>query len=298
MLDIEWLTKSLDAIAGTVGVAICSRCLRRALRATAHLSPIQVQPLLAIAEATAKMAAGSEIPNYSEMWQGAANLKNIKSTDVGTIVASVAIAASEAWLSCYNIFNMQRSPMVTSGQYGLIVNVATSNHHVAMKWATRDAVLRSLKAIESASATMSLQNGEYAQLAIWHATAADVIAGKSFYERYVTSSGNYLIKSHASEVGPLGSLWHDVAPVFNPGQLPLIEYYSYFISYSANDQEFDDKLYDDLFKNGVRCWLSTHDIQGGEKIHEQIDDAIRVYDRLLLILSKDSINSEWLRRRY
>ena len=34
---------------------------------------------------------------------------------------------------------------------------------------------------------------------------------------------------------------------------------------------------------------------GGKKIHEQIDEAIHLHDRLLLILSKDSINSEWVR---
>jgi hypothetical protein len=37
------------------------------------------------------------------------------------------------------------------------------------------------------------------------------------------------------------------------------------------------------------------DIQGGRKIHEQIDEAIRVYDKLLLILSDNSINSNWVK---
>jgi hypothetical protein len=32
-----------------------------------------------------------------------------------------------------------------------------------------------------------------------------------------------------------------------------------------------------------------------KKIHEQIDEAIRVYDRLLLILSEASMNSEWVK---
>ena len=39
------------------------------------------------------------------------------------------------------------------------------------------------------------------------------------------------------------------------------------------------------------CWFAPHDIQGGRKIHEQIDEAIRVYDKLLLILSDASMNS-------
>jgi hypothetical protein len=35
-------------------------------------------------------------------------------------------------------------------------------------------------------------------------------------------------------------------------------------------------------------------MQAGRKIHDQIDEAIRVYDRLLLILSKESMSSPWV----
>src|SRR5207253_1697272 len=35
--------------------------------------------------------------------------------------------------------------------------------------------------------------------------------------------------------------------------------------------------------------------QGGKKIHEQIDAAIRVYDKLLLVLSEHSMQSEWVK---
>jgi hypothetical protein len=73
-----------------------------------------------------------------------------------------------------------------------------------------------------------------------------------------------------------------------------IEFYSCFISYSTRDQEFADRLHADLQNKGVRCWFAPHDIQGGRKIHEQIDEAIRVYDRLLLILSEESMKSSWV----
>jgi uncharacterized protein YjbI with pentapeptide repeats len=73
------------------------------------------------------------------------------------------------------------------------------------------------------------------------------------------------------------------------------EFFSCFISYSTGDQEFADRLYADLQNKGVRCWFAPHDIQGGKKIHEQIDEAIRVYERLLLILSPASMSSEWVR---
>jgi len=71
------------------------------------------------------------------------------------------------------------------------------------------------------------------------------------------------------------------------------EFYSCFISYSSKDQEFAEHLHADLQNNGVRCWFAPEDIQGGRKLHEQIDQAIRVHERLLIILSTDSMTSEW-----
>jgi len=70
-----------------------------------------------------------------------------------------------------------------------------------------------------------------------------------------------------------------------------IQFYSCFISYSTADQAFANRLHADLQNRGVRCWFAPHDIQGGKKVHEQIDEAIRVYDKLLLILSDHSMNS-------
>ena len=74
-----------------------------------------------------------------------------------------------------------------------------------------------------------------------------------------------------------------------------IEFYSCFISYSSNDQDFADRLHADLQSKGVRCWFAPHDIKAGEKIHEQIDQAIRLHDKLLLILSFNTMKSEWVK---
>jgi len=74
-----------------------------------------------------------------------------------------------------------------------------------------------------------------------------------------------------------------------------IEFYSCFISYSTKDQAFASRLYADLQAHRVRCWFAPHDIKSGRKIHEQIDEAIRIYDRLLLVLSDASMNSEWVK---
>jgi uncharacterized protein YjbI with pentapeptide repeats len=74
------------------------------------------------------------------------------------------------------------------------------------------------------------------------------------------------------------------------------EFYSCFISYSTKDEEFADRLYADLQNKGVRCWFAPHDAKGGQKLDLQIDQAIRLHEKVLLILSPDSIKSDWVRR--
>lgn len=74
-----------------------------------------------------------------------------------------------------------------------------------------------------------------------------------------------------------------------------IDFYSCFISYSSQDQDFAERLHADLQAKGVRCWFASHDMKPGEVIITAIDKAIRGYDKLLLILSKDSVASKWMR---
>jgi hypothetical protein len=73
-----------------------------------------------------------------------------------------------------------------------------------------------------------------------------------------------------------------------------IQFYSCFISYSTKDQEFADRLHADLQDKGVRCWFAPHDVQSGKKLHEQIDEQIRLHEKLLLIISPNSMNSKWV----
>jgi hypothetical protein len=73
-----------------------------------------------------------------------------------------------------------------------------------------------------------------------------------------------------------------------------IQFYKSFISYSSKDQKFADRLYADLQDKGVRCWLGTEDLKIGDRIRVGIDEAIRVHDKLLLVLSKHSVASDWV----
>ena len=73
-----------------------------------------------------------------------------------------------------------------------------------------------------------------------------------------------------------------------------IQFYSCFISYSTKDDEFARRLHSRLQQANIRVWFAPHDIQGGRKLHEQIDEAIRVYDKLLILLSPNSLQSNWV----
>ena len=72
------------------------------------------------------------------------------------------------------------------------------------------------------------------------------------------------------------------------------KFYSCFICHSSKDKEFVERLYADLQSNSVRCWYAPRDMQIGAPILNEIDDAIRLHDKLLLILSENSVSSRWV----
>jgi hypothetical protein len=73
-----------------------------------------------------------------------------------------------------------------------------------------------------------------------------------------------------------------------------IQFYSCFISYNNKDQAFAQRLHDDLQNNGVRCWYAPEDMKIGDRIRPTIDHQIRLREKLLVILSENSIQSEWV----
>jgi uncharacterized protein YjbI with pentapeptide repeats len=73
-----------------------------------------------------------------------------------------------------------------------------------------------------------------------------------------------------------------------------IQHYSCFISYSSKDDRFARRLHADLQDKGVRCWFAPHDMKIGAKILDTLDEAIRLRDKVLLVLSGASIGSDWV----
>ena len=78
------------------------------------------------------------------------------------------------------------------------------------------------------------------------------------------------------------------------GAQQAIQFYSCFISYSHKDEEFAKRLHGRLREAGLRVWYAPEEMKGGRKLHEQIDEGIRLHDKLLLVLSEESLKSEWV----
>lgn len=74
------------------------------------------------------------------------------------------------------------------------------------------------------------------------------------------------------------------------------EYYSCFISYSNKDEEFAERLHADLQSKGVRCWFALEDLKIGDKLRRSFDEAIRLHDKLIVILTESSVKSEWVEK--
>lgn len=73
-----------------------------------------------------------------------------------------------------------------------------------------------------------------------------------------------------------------------------IQYHSCFLSYSSEDGLLARRLHADLQAQGVRCWFAPHDMQPGQYMRKEIDQAIHVQEKTLLLLSRHSISSGWM----
>ena len=110
--------------------------------------------------------------------------------------------------------------------------------------------------------------------------------------RGVKGSGVYLLgDATIQQVKDSGGAAKHSVPSSTSG---ASEHYSVFISYSTKDAEFVTKLRARLTAEGVKVWLDRLNMQGGKKLHEQIESAVGERDKLLLVLSPESMNSNWV----
>ena len=77
-----------------------------------------------------------------------------------------------------------------------------------------------------------------------------------------------------------------------------IKHYSCLISYSVRNKEFAHKLYEDLQAQGVRCWLVNEKLKRRDKNQTMMNAAVNQHDKLILILSEDSVGEVWVENEY
>ncbi len=75
-----------------------------------------------------------------------------------------------------------------------------------------------------------------------------------------------------------------------------IDYYATLISYAEADKACAQQLYADLQGVGVRCWYAPEAAKGDDLRPDHVDDSMHIYDKLILLLSQDSMASTWAGR--
>jgi hypothetical protein len=73
-----------------------------------------------------------------------------------------------------------------------------------------------------------------------------------------------------------------------------IQFYSCFISYSHTDKSFARRLHDTFQGRGIRCWLDEKHLLPGDDIYHRVDEGIRLWDKVLLCCSENSLTSWWV----
>lgn len=69
-----------------------------------------------------------------------------------------------------------------------------------------------------------------------------------------------------------------------------------FISYSHSDKEFAESLATQLVHAKQNVWIDTWELNAGESLIERIEGALGDADAILVLLSKNSVQSEWCKK--
>ena len=71
-----------------------------------------------------------------------------------------------------------------------------------------------------------------------------------------------------------------------------------FISYSRKDISFVEQLVADLRNTGLDVWYDVSSLRGGSRWRIEIENAIKNSQFFIVVLSPDSMASEWVEREF
>ena len=69
-----------------------------------------------------------------------------------------------------------------------------------------------------------------------------------------------------------------------------------FVSYNSNDRGFVEQLVSDLQANNVQVWVDQFEMRPGDSLTQKIGAAILENDYFVVVLSPNSVQSEWVQR--
>lgn len=90
-------------------------------------------------------------------------------------------------------------------------------------------------------------------------------------------------------------LWNEFKPILEMIEMKNTSK-SIFLSHSSKDKFFARTLADHLRGYGIEVWLDEAEINIGDSLTEKIGEAIEGADYVGVVLSHNSINSEWVQR--
>ena len=83
---------------------------------------------------------------------------------------------------------------------------------------------------------------------------------------------------------------------FLAGSVNDIDKYDCFISHSSKDMTNAMSLVERLESRGVNCWVAPRNIDAGANYSDEIVEGIRTSASLIVLISKDSLNSRHVQR--
>ena len=69
-----------------------------------------------------------------------------------------------------------------------------------------------------------------------------------------------------------------------------------FICHSSQDKKFVYDLATNLTRCGIKVWFDTWEIKVGDSLHDKISKGIDTSDYLIVVISRSSIKSDWVKR--
>lgn len=69
-----------------------------------------------------------------------------------------------------------------------------------------------------------------------------------------------------------------------------------FLSHSSNDRVIADSISETIKRHGIPVWYSPLNIMTSQQWHDEIGRALRRCDWFMVLVSDDSIASEWVKR--